>query len=216
MTMETQVRDLEAALVARAKALMQEHLDKGKAERERILSECGRRLRLKEERELLAAKADAERLYRQRVQAAEIRLQGELDRLRWTLVQSALERVWQDLAVLAGDEPRYDKVLAHWLAAGCALIPHDHVVAELNARDHQRLAGRWESFAGEAVPGRRVSLAHAPHKGSGGVVVRSEDDRMRVDNSFEGRIERLEETIQRTVLERLFAAVPDMGTLFHG
>lgn len=216
MNPETQVRNLESALLTRARTLVQEHLAKGASEKARILGECGQRLRLREEREILAAKQDAERLLRQQVQAAEIRMQGDLDRLRWTLVQAVLGETKRRLADLARDERSYLPVLKAWLARGAALVGGAELVAELNARDHQRLAKSWEAFAREVCPERRVTLAPAPCAAAGGVIVRTPDDRVRVDNTFEGRIERLEQTIQGTILERLFASVPDMGTLFHG
>ncbi|MBI2312123.1 MAG: V-type ATP synthase subunit E [Betaproteobacteria bacterium] len=216
MSSESQVRELEAALLARARALVHEHLKKAAEERERILAECGSRLHLREEKEILAAKADADRLYRQRVQAAEIRLQGELDRLRWTLVQAAMDQVKTRLAALAGDEKAYLPVLAGYLAQACRSIGEPELVAELNALDHQRLAPRWEAFAREAAPGQRVTLHPVPCNASGGVIVRDAASRVRIDNSFEGRLERLQEQLHHAVLAQLFATVPDMETLFHG
>lgn len=216
MSSESQVRELEAALLARARALVHEHLKKAEEERDRILAECGSRLRLREEKEILAAKADADRMYRQRVQAAEIRLQGELDRLRWTLVQAVMDQVKARLVALAKDEKAYLPVLAGYLSRACRSIGEPELVAELNAIDHQRLASRWEAFARDAAPGKHVALHPTPGNGSGGVIVRDAASRVRIDNSFEGRLERLQEQLHRAVLEHLFATVPDMETLFHG
>lgn len=216
MSSESQTRELEAALLTRARALVREHLEKGAEARRRILAECGSRLRLKEEKEILAAKADADRLYRQRVQAAEIHMQGELDRLRWTLVQAVMDEVSVRLATLAQDEKAYLPVLAGYLSQACRSIGAEELVAEFNALDHQRLAPRWEAFAREAAPGKRVMLHPTPLPASGGVIVRDRDNRVRIDHSFEGRLERLREPLHQAVLEELFAAAPDMETLLHG
>lgn len=216
MNPDAQVRNLEHALLARARDLVREHLEKAASERERILAEVAQRLRLREEREILAAKADAERAFRRRVQAAEIRMQGELDRLRWTLVQTVLGAVRAELVRVADDERVYLPVLAEYLRAAAGHIEGDTLVADLNTRDRERFGARWDAFAAEAVPAKRVSLSAVAIAASGGVIVRTPDNQVRVDNTFEGRIDRLEETVHAAILERLFAAVPHMETVFHG
>jgi V/A-type H+-transporting ATPase subunit E len=216
MNPETQVRNLEQALLARARDLVREHLEKAASERERILAEVAQRLRLREEREILAAKADAERAFRRRVQAAEIRMQGELDRLRWTLVQTVLGAVRAELVRVADDERAYLPVLAGYLRAAAEHLDGDALVADLNTRDRERFAARWAAFAAEAVPAKRVSLSANAIGASGGLIVRTPENQVRVDNTFEGRIDRLEETVHAAILERLFAAVPHMETVFHG
>ena len=216
MNPETQVRNLEQALLARARDLVREHLEKAASERERILAEVAQRLRLREEREILAAKADAERAFRRRVQAAEIRMQGELDRLRWTLVQTVLGAVRAELVRVADDERVYLPVLAGYLRAAAGHVEGDALVADLNTRDRERFGARWDAFAAEVVPAKRVSLSAVAIAASGGVIVRTPDNQVRVDNTFEGRIDRLEETVHAAILERLFAAVPHMETVFHG
>lgn len=216
MSMEIQVRDLESALLNRARQLVREHLDKGASERDRILRECGQRLRLREERETLAAKADAERLFRQRVQAAEIALQGELDRLRWTLVQSVLGDVRRRLGALADDETAYLPVLQRLIAHGVALVGEEGVVVQLNARDHQRFGARWAELSRAASTQHRVELLDTACEGSGGAVIMNRPQTLRVDNTIEGRIERAGDAVNRLILERLFAAVPEMEALSHG
>jgi V/A-type H+-transporting ATPase subunit E len=216
MNPDVQVKNLEHALLARARELVHEHLEKAASERERILSEVAQRLRLREEREILAAKADAERLFRRRVQAAEIRMQGELDRLRWTLVQTVLASVRAELARVADDEKAYLPVLAGYLRAGAECVDGQTLVAEMNVRDRDRFGARWEAFAAEAVPGKRISLSPTPIAASGGLMVRTVSNEVRVDNTFEGRIDRLEEAVHAVILERLFAAVPHMEAVFHG
>jgi V/A-type H+-transporting ATPase subunit E len=216
MTLETQVKELEAGLLARARTLVQEHLAKAEWERQRILAESRRRIHQREERELLAAKADADRLYRQRVQAAELRLQGELDRLRWGLVEAVMEQVKQQVMLLREETSRYDSVLQNWLAGAARLIDGDTLAAELNATDHERLAPFWEQFAHAACTNKHIALAGEHCQCSGGVVVRTTDNRIRIDNTFEGRLERFEEALHHTILERLFAALPDREMLLHG
>ena len=82
MKAEDQVAALEQAIRERAHALAEEHMEQAKRAKERIRKETGNRIQLLEEKENLSAQARAEREYRRRVQASEIRLQAELDRLR--------------------------------------------------------------------------------------------------------------------------------------
>lgn len=216
MTSDAQVRNLEDALLARARALVREHLDKAAAQREHLLAEVAQRLRLAEEREILAAKVEADRAFRRRVQAAEIRMQGELDRLRWTLVQAVLASMQGVLATLVADEARYVALLSGYLRSAAPCIGADPVLVALNARDRDRFAVRWDALFGDAAPPLRLELAEAPHSGSGGVIVRDAQDSVRIDDTFEGRLDRLGEAVHAAVLERLFAAVPHMEAVFHG
>jgi V/A-type H+-transporting ATPase subunit E len=216
MSTTPQLVELESALLTRARTLAEEYLASARRNRDRIVADANERLRLREEREILAAKALADRTYRQRVQAAEIKQQEELDRLRWTLVRQILDRLPGELAKVVADQPRYTNLLAAYLARAATVIERDELVATLNAADRTRLAGTWDAFARAAVPDKRVALGNEMVNASGGVVVSSDDDTIRVNNTFEGRMERLQNDLQRVVTERLFASTEHMGALFSG
>ena len=66
------VSGLEVALMERARKLSEGHLLNGRQARDLILLETRQRLRLEEERETAAAKAQGERVYQQRIQAVEL------------------------------------------------------------------------------------------------------------------------------------------------
>lgn len=216
MNASAQVTDLEAALLVRAQNLAEEYLKAGRSAHDRIVEETSNRLRLREEREILAAKARAERLYRQRVQAAEIKLQEELDRLRWALVQSAIADLKDRLAKTAGDEAQYLPLLHQYLAHAAAVIESDQLSASFNQVDLQRLNAGWNDLCQKLAPGKRIALATEPLDCGGGVLVQSADGAVRVDNTFEGRIERMQEELYRAVTERLFASATAMGAMFGG
>jgi V/A-type H+-transporting ATPase subunit E len=216
MTGEVKVENLESALLERAKSLADEYLARAKRSRSRILEEENERLRLREERETLAAKAMAERTYRRRVQASELHLQEDLDRLRWQLVQAVLDDLNDRLARVAADEQRYPSLLEALLASAAQSIADPELVAEVNAHDLERLGEGWEQLARRAVPDKRIVLAEEPIRCTGGVRVRDEGNHMRVDNTFEGRLERLVELVHQAIVDRLFAQATHMGALFHG
>lgn len=207
MTEAASVQALEEALLARARTLADEYRTQGREVRERILNEADARLRRLEEQETLLAKSLGERHYRQRVQAGELALRAGLDRLRWAWVQSILEKAKERLARLTEDETRYLPMLEQLFKQAAGAIERDELVAQVNARDLERLGGRWESWSGPLVPDKSVVLSSEPLDCLGGVLVQSRDDRIRVDNTFEGRMERLQDPLQRVILERLSAAM---------
>ncbi|HEX6827358.1 MAG TPA: V-type ATP synthase subunit E family protein [Burkholderiales bacterium] len=212
----TRVEDLEQALLDRAEVLAGEFLSGAERARGQIIEEAGKMLRLREEREILAAKARGERLYRQKVQASEIRMQEELDHLRWTLVQSVLEDVMARLAQVTEDDALYLPLLRRYLARGARAIERDDLVARVASRDLARLAPRWADFVKEAAPGKRVVLSQQPMDTLGGLMLESADGHIRVNNTFEGRLDRLQAEVHRAVSERLFASAEHMGALFNG
>lgn len=217
MNAELAVSDLERALLDRAKRLAEEYLDKAHDSRERIIQEENERLRLREEREMLAAEAEGERVYRRSVQANELKLQAELDMLRWDLVVEIKQEVISRLTRIAEEDgERYEAILSDLLCEAAESIDADVLVVEMNKRDLQLFTDRWERLCSSLLPGRELRLATTPARAIGGVLVRSEDNRVMVDNTFEGRMERMEESLNQAIIERLFAQAAGMGNLWHG
>lgn len=216
MDTETQVSQLEQALLRQAEGLAREAMKNAEAARQRILAEAEQRIKLREEREILAAKAEAERRARRLLQAAETRRAAEFDRLRWVLTQSVIAQVDAALQELVVDLDRYRPVLEGFLAEAARQLPPGDLIAEVSAGDYDRLKPVWEELARRAAPERKVNLGTLPHASLGGMRVRLADNRARLDQTFEARMERLQEPIAQVVMERLFASTPDLGTLVHG
>ncbi len=212
MNKPSPIGELESALLARARALAEEHLAQAASACARIAAETNERLRLREEREILAAKAAAERAFRQRQQAAEIKQQEETDRLRWNLVLGMMDRLASELEQLSRDEKAYLPLLRRLLAQAAGAIEDRELVAELNARDRARLAADWEAFCRDAGAGKRIVLASETINCLGGVRVRNVADTVRVDNSFEGRLDRLQGALHQVAMERLFATAGHVET----
>lgn len=201
-----QTPDIEASLLARAETLAREYRESALHRREEILGATAEHLKLREEHELLSAKEAADRQQRQRVQAAEIQLQGDLDRTRWTLVQSVLTQLDEAVAQLAQDETRYLHILERFIASGAAVIDAPTIIVALNARDRARVSNRWEAFTRNLAVGKTLQLAEDSLACSGGALLRDPDNRVRVDNTFEGRKKRLAEALAHKVMEQLFGA----------
>lgn len=206
MSDNEQISGLESALVARAQKLADEYHAGGHSGRERILADAHQRLRIEEEREVLSAKAHAERVYQQRVQAAELNLRAELDRVRWELINSVLGALPARLAELAQDQTHYLPLLLSWLREGAQAIERNELVVQVNPRDLPLLKSNWKTYAQQAATEKKLELSEQTVDSGGGVLIRSLDGDIRVDNTFEGRMERLGEELQRVVADHLVTA----------
>jgi V/A-type H+-transporting ATPase subunit E len=216
MDAEVQVTQLEQALIHQAETLAREQRQNAESAKARILNEASERIKLAEDREVLAAKAEAERLVRRHTQAAETRMAAELDRLRWALTEATLSSVKLAFQELVDDDGRYLPVLEQLLAAAVRALPEGDLVAEVRGSDQSRLAPVWAGMVARAAPGRKVELSTHGLVSEGGLRVRLADNRAQLDQTFEARQSRLAEELARVAMERLFASAPDLGTLVHG
>lgn len=206
----SQVDQLESAILARAHSLAQEYRKRAERSRDNILREAGERLHLREEREVLLAKALAERAYRRKVQASELKLHKQMDLLRWNLVQGVMERLAERMQQLVQDEQTYLPLLQAYLAEGTEAIEREELVAEVSATDLKRLQPHWEEFVRSAT-NKSVQLSQDPIDSLGGVLIRSIDNRIRLDNTFEGRLERLHDRLHQQIVERLLPSGSETG-----
>lgn len=205
-----QAQELETAILQRAKRLAVEYRERAERSRDNILQESHKRLHLREEREVLLAKSKAERTFRRQVQANELKLQKEMDHLRWNLVASVHNQLEERLKQLAENEAHYLPLLKSLLVSAAKHFDQPQLVASVNARDLSRLQPRWPEFAA-AVKEREIHLSNTPAACSGGIILSTRAGDIRIDNSFEGRERRLAERINQVILERLFPA----GTLHN-
>jgi V/A-type H+-transporting ATPase subunit E len=204
MSKEPTLDDLEQALMDRARRLADEYLARAESTRERMLRDENEHLRVREEREVLAAELEAERLYRSKVQATEMELRSELDRRRWEMVQQSKKSISKRLDNISA-RADYADLLQKFLAAAVeALCDEEGLVAQLCERDHIRFASEWPAWVEIAAPGRSIELSVEYGNFSGGLLLRNFDDTVRVDHSFEGRMERLEDQVNLVLTAELF------------
>jgi V/A-type H+/Na+-transporting ATPase subunit E len=211
-----QVQELEQAILARAERLANEYRERANRSRDNILREAAERLRMRESREESIAKSLGERTFRQHVQASELKMQTHLDRMRWNLVQDVERALAGRMKAFSEDLERYDPWLDTLISGAAALIESKTLIVSANARDQKRLAKRWEAIL-ESLPAHKTAtLADEPIETLGGVLVTDSERRIRVDNSYEGRLDRLRPTVQQVILERLLPSGFDTGNLFTG
>lgn len=211
-----QVEALEQAILTRAERLADEFRERANRGRDSILREAAERLRLREDREEALARALAERSFRQQVQASELKMQSHLDLLRWNLVQGVERRLQARMQRFMQDEAGYFQWLLDLIGEAAGRIERESLLVRVNARDHQRLFARWDSVIERLPKGHNATLADDHLETLGGCLLLSEDGRIRVDQTFEGRLTRLRARVQQVILERLLPGGLDTGNLFSG
>jgi V/A-type H+/Na+-transporting ATPase subunit E len=209
-----QVKALQDAIIKRARVLTEEHVSQGQMTRARMMEDARAKVKLMEQKELLAANENAEREYQRRVQANEIKLQASLDRHRWGLVQSVMDKVHQQVADIAQDRKAYDPIFTQLLAKAAEELAEPGMVAKLNHRDRQNYAASWKQMTEKL--GVKVQLSEELCECSGGLRLMTEDGSMMIDNTFEGIITRREDELLRTIFERLFSKVLSIEATTHG
>lgn len=214
VTGSDQLQALEKAIMARAEDLAQEFHDKANHQRDNILRDTAERLHLAEEREVLTAKAEAERHFRRVTQASELKMQGQLDQLRWELVKSIEGRLKQQMTALRDDRETYRAWLIEMIREGDDALPGGDLSAEVTAEDLSWVRSEWTQLIAKAGPTRSIFLSEQPTWGSGGIRLRSADNRAQLDNRFEGRLVRLQQEVQRVILGELFP--PDIHAKARG
>jgi V/A-type H+/Na+-transporting ATPase subunit E len=207
--------ELEQAILARAQQLADQFAEQAQRMRESLLRDAAERLRQREQREEALARALGDRRYQQRIQAAELKLQSNMDRIRWNLVRGVEARLDERMRSLIADDPAYLDYLRGLLREGLGQMEGTRLSVRTNAADGERLAAIWEAVCAE-TPERELRLDETPIETLGGVLLLSDDGRVRVDNTYEGRLARLRPRLQQVILERLLPASQEPGNPFTG
>jgi len=207
-----QVEALEKAILDHAEEMARETLRSAEVGRRDILRESSERLHLREEKETLLAKSLADRAYLRKVQADELKLQTNLDHMRWNLVLMVVERLSDRMLALRQDTAGYRSLLRGLLEQAAAQMQAPRLLVSCNEEDRRRLEPEWDAFTAELAAEPEFVLADSPIETLGGLVVCTEDRRIKIDHSFEGRLKRLQRKLHQTLVERLLPPV-GKGTL---
>jgi V/A-type H+-transporting ATPase subunit E len=202
-----QVEALEKAILDHANEMARESQKSAEIGRRNILRESSERLHLREEKETLVARSEAERAYLRKVQADELKLRSNLDHMRWNLVQMVIQRLAQRMKELRRDRPQYLPLLQALLRQAAAQIDGPELLVSLNPEDRRELQPRWDEFTDGLAPDKHILLAEQPIETLGGLLVATPDQRLRIDHTYEGRLARLQEKIRLVLVERLLPPI---------
>ena len=203
-----QVEALEKAILERAQMMADECAHRADAGRANILREASERLRLREEKETLLAKSQADRAYLRKVQADELKLRSKMDHMRWNLVKVVIDRLPERMQAMAEDESRYFEWLMQLVAQAAGQIEQPELEVSVNADDLRRLKSKWAQISGGLPSDKTVVLLDQSIDTVGGCLVTTPDKRVQIDHTFEGRLARLERKVHQALVERL---LPPLG-----
>lgn len=216
MSSQLKVEDLEKALMQRANDLASEYLQRAKRSHDHFIDDENERLKLREEKEVMAAKMLAESIYRSRVQSSEQNVQKKLDQLRWQLIKDVITRVKEKMLDIVKDEKQYRQLIIEFIQYGITAIGSDSFLVEFNQTDYAKMESQWQSIIQEINGGENIKLSNHFHHMSGGIIMYDHKRSIRIDNTFEGRIDRLSECIHQMVAKQFFSELSHESEKIHG
>ena len=216
-TESDQVKALQLSILERARELAAEHIAQGDMTRTKIIEDAREKIKLMEQKELLAARVHADREYHRQVQANELRIQAELDRNRWGLVQALMDKLYRQLVELQQDEQRYQSIFKLLLKQAVDSIGQRDLIASISNDDLSRYHDSWQAIVQDCC-GNDVNIKLSPEAChcSGGLKLVSKQGDVMIDNTFEGIVARRQGELQRLIFERLFATLSTEGSAFDG
>ena len=217
MTSPSSVDELKQAILKQAEDIAGEYRERAEQARENILKEARERLHLREEHETKIGRTLADKEYSRRIQANELKLHRKLDMLRWSMVDTVMQSIKGRFnKFMEYEYDNYIEVLGKWTRDGCNLINEKQLVAEVNNRDYRYLKENWDDFSSKYVPKHiAVELIESDCETLGGIRVRTPDNRIRLDNCYEGRMERLKPELQQCIMHRLFSTVEQLQQIIR-
>jgi len=217
MSTASSVDELKQAILTKAQDIATEYHERAGQARDNILLEARERLHLREEHETKIGKIIADREYARLIQANELKLHRKLDMLRWSLIEAVTNALKERFIVFAeNDSEGYIRALGRWTEEACKLLKHAELVAELNSRDYHLMKNDWDQFTQRYVPESvNLRLSDSECQTLGGIRIRTPDNLVRVDNCYEGRMQRLEAQLQQSIMQKLFSTVEQLQQIIH-
>lgn len=206
MSIATPVEQLEHAILKRAQDLVDSHTQATQQQKAQILAESAKRQQLRERHEIEIAKSLAEQHYLRKVQSSEIKMQAELDELRWSLIQTILNQLRQSLNELHQQPETYLLLLQDYLNSAAHHLPETALLVKVNSSDYNWLAPQWEHLLNSAQLPTHCQLSQTDTEFSGGFLVSDLANKVRIDYTFEGVLERFEMNLCQEINQHLFMA----------
>lgn len=184
-------------------------LDEARGKADEVLAEA-RAQADEQERAVLARGEQEARRESQRILAeARIQARRACVKAQEDTVKQAFAQAMQDLQALADGGSTYRDVLKRLIVESIAATDNTELEVLVRQADQSLLTEEVRGeMAAEAsrVTGRTITLTLAAESvaAAGGAVVRSLDNRVRVDNTFEARTTRFMDSIRTRVAKELF------------
>ncbi|MDV3104654.1 V-type ATP synthase subunit E [Thermococcus waiotapuensis] len=174
-------------------------LNEARGEAEKIKEEARKRAEVQAEWILRKARTQAE-IEKQRIIAnAKLEVRKKKLAVQEELIREVLSALRERLSSLPDEE--YFETLVKLAREGVEELGLQEVMVSSNGRTLELISGRLNEFSSKI--GARVILGE-PLNTIGGIVVSDPVGKIRVDNTFESRIERMESELRAEIAKALF------------
>ena len=180
-------------------------LSEAQKEAEKIKAEARKRAEARAEWILRKAQTQAETEKQRIIANARLEVRKKRLEIQEALIREVIDALRERLAELPEDE--YFPMLVDLTAKAIEELGAERVILKSNARTLGLIRDRFDEFKGALSEklGREVSIELGDEVQTiGGVVVETPDGAVRVDNTFEARIERFEGELRAEIAKALF------------
>ena len=180
-------------------------LSEAQKEAEKIKAEARKRAEARAEWILRKAQTQAETEKQRIIANARLEVRKKRLEIQEALIREVIDALRERLAELPEDE--YFPMLVDLTAKAIEELGAEKVILKSNARTLGLIRDRFDEFKGALSEklGREVSIELGDEVQTiGGVVVETPDGSVRVDNTFEARIERFEGELRAEIAKALF------------
>ncbi len=180
-------------------------LSEAQKEAERIKAEARKRAEAKAEWILRKARTQAEIEKQRIIASARLEVRKKRLQVQEELIREVIEALRERLADLPEEE--YFPMIVDLTAKAAEELGSESIVVRSNEKTLNLLSEKLEEFRKELAEklGREVEVSLGePVKTIGSVIVETPDGTVRVDNTFEARIERFESELRAEIAKALF------------
>ncbi|MCS7385960.1 MAG: V-type proton ATPase subunit E [archaeon GB-1867-005] len=190
--------DIVAGILKEAKQKVEEIISKAKEQADAMIAEAERKVEEQVKQRLAKLLASVEEEGRRRISEAKL----EARRIILQAKEEAIMRVFDEVTTKLKEiveKPEYAKILEKLICEAGEALGGGELVATLNERD-ANIKIDWEGIAKkiESKVGRETKIQGTYGKVSdiGGVIVSTADGKFTFDNTFEGRMKRMEKKLR--------------------
>jgi len=180
-------------------------LEEARKEAERIREEARKRAEARAEWVLRKARTQAETEKQRIIAGARLEVRKKRLEVQESLIREVISALRDRLAELGDEE--YFPMLVDLTAEALKELGVEKAVLRSNERTLKLLEARLQEFRGgvSSKLGREVEIhLGEPIATTGGILVETQDGSVRVDNTFEARIERFESELRAKIAGALF------------
>ncbi|MCK4566973.1 MAG: hypothetical protein KAU48_06660 [Candidatus Thorarchaeota archaeon] len=137
--------------------------------------------------------------------SAKLKSKFKMLEIKYTLINEVLTATKEKMESIIG-KVKYKKVLTRLIVEGCKALSEEklELIFPKNHASNVNIAEIEKVIAKKIGKKTKISISKETIQSKGGVIIRTLDGRRWVDNTFEARLERFENTVRDTISSILF------------